>query len=88
MKSVRVIVSGQVQGVFFRAFCKERADLLGLKGYVKNIDDDVELVLECPSENIEKMLELVKQGPPGSEISNVKYKNQKTAGFKDFKILL
>ena len=47
MKCAHLIVSGRVQGVFFRANVRNKAAELGLKGYAKNLEnDDVEVVVE------------------------------------------
>jgi len=47
MKRAHLFISGKVQGVFFRAFTKEVADSLGLKGWVRNLTDGrVEAVFE------------------------------------------
>ena len=47
MKKVHAIIKGQVVGVYYRSFIKDRAEELGLNGYVKNIDNKtVELVIE------------------------------------------
>jgi acylphosphatase len=88
-KAVRLMISGTIQGIFFRMFCKENADKLGLKGYVRNLDDgDVELVLEGNSDEIEKMIEICKQGPPRARIRKIQIQEIKWQGdFKEFKIL-
>ena len=47
MKSVRVHISGTVQGVMFRKFIEEQANLIGVRGFVRNTDDGrVEAVIE------------------------------------------
>ena len=49
----QILVSGRVQGVSFRYNIKEKADELGLKGWVKNLDDGrVEIVVDKPEELI------------------------------------
>jgi len=88
-KAIKVIVQGTVQGVFFRNFCKENADKLSLGGYVRNLENsDVELVLEGDSDNVEKMIEILRQGPPHAQIKNVGVEERNWSGdFKEFKIL-
>ncbi len=67
-----VRVSGQVQGVFFRDSTREKAQELGLSGYVKNTpDDDVEALFEGPEEAVEEMVRWCGQGPPHASVENV-----------------
>ena len=71
-KRVHVVVSGKVQGIFFRSNIKNLADNLGIKGYVKNVENDkLEAVFEGTNEAIEKMLEFCKEGPEEAEISAI-----------------
>ena len=71
-KRAQVRVSGQVQGVFFRDSTREKAQELGLSGYVKNTPDgDVEALFEGPSEAIEEMVRWCGQGPPHASVENV-----------------
>ena len=88
MKTLKIFISGNVQGVFFRHFIKQKADELGLKGFVRNLDDGrVEAVVEGKDENINEMVEVCKQGPPQSYVKDVQIEELKYQGFKDFKIL-
>ncbi len=87
-RSVRVFISGTVQGVFFRSFVKENADRLGIKGYVRNLPDGrVEAWLEGNSEAVEKMIDLCKQGPKFAKVDKVETKEEHFQGFQEFKIL-
>jgi acylphosphatase len=66
-------VSGQVQGVSFRAFTYEAASDLKLKGWVRNLTDGrVEMVAEGSEKAIDELLEKVKKGPPASRVDGVK----------------
>ena len=87
-KSVRAYIEGTVQGVFFRAFVKENAERLNVKGFVRNLEDGrIEVFLEGDPENVEKMIELCKTGPKHSEIRSVEVKDERFQDFKTFKIL-
>jgi acylphosphatase len=67
-----VYVAGQVQGVFFRDSTREKAEQLGLTGWVKNLPDGrVEALFEGPSERIREMIRWCEQGPPHAEVENV-----------------
>ena len=76
MKSrVHVLVSGSVQGVFFRAGTRDTALGLGVKGWVRNTaDGEVEAVFEGEKESLEKMLEFCRKGPPGARVEDIDVK--------------
>ena len=84
-----IIVSGLVQGVFFRAFAQENALQLGLKGFVRNLSSgEVEAVVEGDEDGIEKLIGKLKAGPPAARVENVDVKWQPYKGeFRDFAIL-
>ena len=67
-----VYVSGQVQGVFFRDSARERAERLGLTGWVQNLPDGrVEAIFEGTSERVREMVRWCEQGPSHAEVENV-----------------
>ena len=84
--SVHVIISGRVQGVWFRASTKEKAEKLGLTGWVRNTHDEcVEAVFEGDENLVKEMIEWCHQGPPLSEVESVDVKNQDAKnGFEGF----
>jgi len=89
MKSnVHVIISGRVQGVWFRASTKQKAEQLGLKGWIRNtLDGKVEAVFEGDEKKVNEMIEWCHRGPPLSKVENVEVKKQNpTNGFDDFYI--
>lgn len=88
MKSVRITVTGIVQGVGFRPFIYRLAKQLNLKGYVKNLGgSEVEIVVEGPSGLIEEFLEKLKTNkPPPADIYDLKVSEIEHKGFKDFSI--
>ncbi len=64
MKRFHILVSGRVQGVFYRDFVRREAEKLGIKGYVKNLSDgNVEMVAEGEDKIIEKFLAICRKGP-------------------------
>lgn len=72
MQRVHVYVSGRVQGVFFRAETQKTATGLKLNGWVRNMDDGrVEAVFEGGRQEIDKMLDWCRQGPPASRVDHV-----------------
>ena len=72
LASVNVLVTGQVQGVFFRASAMEQAQSLNLTGWVKNIPDgSVEVQAEGPRYALEELVKWCNNGPPSAEVDHV-----------------
>ena len=72
LERAHVRVSGQVQGVFFRDSTQQKAEELGLAGWVKNLPDgQVEAVFEGPSENVRAMVRWCEEGPRHASVENV-----------------
>lgn len=87
-KSVRLYITGTVQGVFFRAFVKENAEKYNVKGFVRNLEDGrIEVFLEGNIDEVNKMIELCQKGPKHSMIQNVEIKPERFQDFKGFKVL-
>ena len=86
---VNIFISGRVQGVFFRQFIQEKAQELGLFGWVKNLADGrVEIIIEGGKEKIDKILTYLKQGPPLSKVESIEVDYQKYQGeFEIFEIV-
>jgi len=75
---VYIIVSGQVQGVFFRDYTQKKAQSLEITGWVKNLPDGrVEVVLEGRKERINQMIDCIKAGPPLAKVTNLEIEWQK-----------
>jgi acylphosphatase len=89
MKRMHVIVSGRVQGVFFRAYTRETALALKLTGWVRNLPDGrVETVFEGEDTNVQSMLEWCKKGPPHATVNELEASEQTYTGeFRDFRII-
>ena len=72
MPSARFIVSGRVQGVFYRASAREQAVGLGLTGHAKNLPNgDVEVVACGPAHALDAMERWLRQGPPAARVEAV-----------------
>jgi len=88
MKTIKINVSGTVQGVFFRKFIKDSADKFKVRGFVRNLDNgQIEIVAEGKDENVNLLLLTCKKGPPHSEIKKVESEDIRYQGFDRFKIL-
>lgn len=73
MKAVRIKIIGKVQGVFFRSETKQRAEELGLTGWVKNCDDGcVEIYAQGAKEKLLNLKKWCHSGPSGAEVQEVK----------------
>lgn len=88
MKTVRLKINGQVQGVFFRQFIKDNAMEIGIKGHVRNLENgDVEVMAEGTPEDVNKIVQICKKGAPHSVVKNVDIQELNHIGFDDFKLL-
>ena len=78
-------VSGQVQGVFYRASTQQRARALGLTGWVRNTEDgNVELLACGTSAQLEILERWLWQGPSAACVTQVSRATQTLQGYSDF----
>lgn len=82
------MVSGRVQGVFFRASARQRAQELGLTGYVKNLPDGrVEAVACGPADAVEAFAAWLGHGPPQARVHALTRAPAPDAGpYPDFRV--
>jgi len=72
VKTVRVRIEGQVQGIWYRGWTKEQARIRGLDGWVRNRHDgDVEAVFSGPPEMVDSMIDACWQGPSLARVKAV-----------------
>lgn len=85
---VQVLISGRVQGVFYRAYTRDQAVARGLTGWVRNLPDGrVAAVIEGDKDKIESLLAWCRQGPPYARVEEVLTEWQPYQGeFSDFRI--
>jgi len=88
MVRAHVIISGRVQGVFFRAYTRDWAKELGVKGWIRNLPDgSVEAVFEGEEGSVKEIIHRCERGPPLAIVENIKVTWEKYKGeFKDFEI--
>lgn len=88
MQRVHIIVHGTVQGVFFRDNTKKEALSLGLKGYVRNMDDGcVEVVAEGEEDKIKELIEFCNKGPEAAAVEKADIKfGEATNEFEGFEV--
>ena len=84
----RVLVSGVVQGVFFRDTCRRVAGQQGVAGWVRNLPDGrVEAVFEGAPESVAHLVGWARRGPAGAEVSAVEVRDEPAEGLRGFAIL-
>lgn len=87
MQTIHLIIKGKVQGVFYRASAKEAADVLQIKGWVKNTAaGDVEILASGDANSIEKFIEWCRKGPRRAIVTDVIINTQTYTAFNDFKV--
>ena len=87
MTRVRVNIRGRVQGVFFRAEARARAESLGVAGWIRNAaDGSVEAVFEGEDEQVESLLDWCRRGPAGAVVAEVDAVREAPAGETGFQV--
>ena len=83
----RVIVSGQVQGVFFRDTCRREAARHAVTGWVRNCPDGtVEAVFEGSPEAVTAMVTWAQHGPPHAVVHDVRSVEEEPEGLEGFAV--
>lgn len=81
LATARVVVSGRVQGVFYRQTTKDKARSLGLVGWVRNQSDGtVAMEASGPRERILQLIEWCHKGPPSARVDKVQVEWVEIAG--------
>lgn len=82
-----LIISGKVQGVSYRAWFKDIAKTLDLRGWVRNCSDGtVEAVIHGSPQNVEAMIKAAERGPSMAEVTNIKTADTEYNGLEIFEI--
>lgn len=88
MKTIRLIIKGKVQGVFYRATAKDVAEQFDIKGWARNLPDrNVEITATATEEILQKFIEWCKQGPPKAKVDEVIIEELNDQDFRDFRII-
>ena len=83
----RVVVSGQVQGVFFRDTCRREAARRGVTGWVRNCPDGtVEAVFEGPEDAVSAMVQWARTGPAHAVVDDVHTFDETPEGVTGFAV--
>jgi acylphosphatase len=87
MRTVRVRISGRVQGVFFRTSCARMAEDLGLVGWVRNLPGgDLEAVFQGADQGVEDVLAWCRKGPPHARVERVEVEEEPSVADTGFRI--
>ena len=83
-----ILLNGKVQGVFFRVETRSAANKRNVTGWVRNTSEcKVEAIFEGNQEDVEKMIEFCKRGPPAAQVTKIDVQwEEYTEEFKAFKI--
>jgi acylphosphatase len=85
---VHAWIEGRVQGVCFRYYARERAEELGLCGWVRNLSDGrVETLVEGERDGVDNFMDWCRKGPPSAIVRNVELRIEPVTGeFASFEI--
>ncbi len=88
MKRIHLIISGKVQGVFYRDFARTEAEKRDITGYVKNLrNGNVEIIAEGEDRNVEKFAAICRKGPLMAFVKGTEIKEEPPTGeFEGFDI--
>ena len=89
LKHLNIVVTGKVQGVFFRQSTLEKGREQGIKGTVKNLEDNhtVEIIATGDDKQLAAFIEWCKQGPPKAEVLGLEIEELALQEFNKFSIL-
>ncbi|HEV8275731.1 MAG TPA: acylphosphatase [Streptosporangiaceae bacterium] len=83
----RVLVSGRVQGVYFRDICRRRALEHGVNGWVRNLPDGrVEAVFEGPADGVNRLVDWMRHGPDLAVVVDIAAQAERPEGLRTFLI--
>jgi acylphosphatase len=83
----RVLISGRVQGVFFRDTCRRLAEQHGVAGWVRNLSDGrVEAVFEGPPDDVRRLVDWARTGPRLAAVNDVAIQPEPPEGLSAFHI--
>jgi acylphosphatase len=84
----RAVVSGYVQGVYFRETCRQKAAFLSVAGWVRNRSDrSVEAVFEGEAAAVERMIQWARHGPEDAHVTGVEVFEEDPEGLVGFAVL-
>jgi acylphosphatase len=87
MQTVHLLISGKVQGVFFRETARKVAEKLDIKGWIKNTrDEKVEAMITGDEKEVNDFIKWCKTGPDRADVEEVIVSDQPETFFKEFEV--
>ena len=87
MKAIQARVTGQVQGVAFRWYTQERAQQLGVVGWVRNeVDGSVLVHAEGDDDAVDALVEWCRHGPPAARVRDLAARDAAVSGASSFEV--
>ena len=87
MVRYRLLISGRVQGVFFRDTCRRLAQKNDVSGWVRNLPDGrVEAVFEGPAAAVRELVDWSRRGPRSAEVADVRVAAEPPEGISGFQV--
>lgn len=84
----RVVVTGRVQGVFYRDTCREQAQAAGVDGWVRNrAGGEVEAWFEGGPQDVERLVAWCREGPSSARVDSVEVSEESPTGDEGFHLL-
>ena len=88
MPTVRLIIKGNVQGVFFRAAAREMAEKTEITGWVRNTSEgDVEIMATGTERQLDLFIDWCHHGPPKATVSEVIADHEEERSFDKFRVV-
>lgn len=89
MKTKKIVITGKVQGVFFRKSAKEQADIMGILGTAENQPDGSVLIYAVGEAiPLQRFTDWCRQGPAGAQVAGIEVTDMpETGGYRWFEIL-
>lgn len=81
-----LMVSGRVQGVFYRETLRRMAKEKGVSGWARNTRDGLEAALEGPKPVVEELIKWCRTGPPHAVVIHVQVDDEEPTGDADFRV--
>lgn len=87
METVHLIISGKVQGVFYRASAKKKAEELNVSGWIRNTrEGDVEAMISGKKDSVDRFVEWSKSGPQRAVVTGVVIHKKELLEFDSFSV--